>query len=225
MDREWLKERLEEGRSIESIAREVGRHPSTVAYWAHRFEIVSAHAPRHAARGGIARGTLEALLAEGMTIRGIAERLDVSGTTVRHWLARYGLETARASRLRATRKGRAEGGGRIVRVCATHGTTTFRLKGDGYYRCSRCAAEAVMRRRASVRDRLVEEAGGRCTLCGYDASTVALHFHHLDPALKEFTIRSGETRSIARMRAEAAKCVLLCANCHAEVEAGLATLP
>jgi DNA-directed RNA polymerase subunit RPC12/RpoP len=225
MDREWLKEQLEQRRSIESIGREIGRHPSTVAYWAQRYELVSAHAPRHAARGGIARETLEPLLAEGLTIRGIAKRLDVSATTVRHWLAHYGLETARASTLRATREGRAAGGDRIVRVCATHGTTTFRLKGDGYYRCSRCAAEAVLRRRARVRDRLVEEAGGRCTLCGYDVSTVALHFHHLDPALKEFTIRSGETRSIARMRAEAAKCVLLCANCHAEVEAGLATLP
>jgi hypothetical protein len=29
------------------------------------------------------------------------------------------------------------------------------------------------------------------------------------------------TLGIARMREEARKCVLLCANCHAEVEAGL----
>ena len=32
-------------------------------------------------------------------------------------------------------------------------------------------------------------------------------------------------RSLARCRQEAAKCVLLCANCHAEVEAGVAELP
>jgi hypothetical protein len=31
-------------------------------------------------------------------------------------------------------------------------------------------------------------------------------------------------RSIARARDEAGKCVLLCANCHAEVEAGLVRL-
>jgi hypothetical protein len=32
------------------------------------------------------------------------------------------------------------------------------------------------------------------------------------------------TRSLAILREEARKCVLLCANCHAEVEAGFAFL-
>jgi IS30 family transposase len=32
MDRTWLASQLAAGRSIESIAREVGKHPSTVAY-------------------------------------------------------------------------------------------------------------------------------------------------------------------------------------------------
>ena len=30
--------------------------------------------------------------------------------------------------------------------------------------------------------------------------------------------------SIAAARAEVAKCILVCANCHAEVEAGIATI-
>jgi ribosomal protein L30E len=34
----------------------------------------------------------------------------------------------------------------------------------------------------------------------------------------------GAARSIASARAEMAKCVLLCANCHAEVESGLTTI-
>jgi hypothetical protein len=32
-------------------------------------------------------------------------------------------------------------------------------------------------------------------------------------------------RALSAAREEAGKCVLLCANCHAEVEAGVATLP
>jgi ribosomal protein L30E len=32
------------------------------------------------------------------------------------------------------------------------------------------------------------------------------------------------TRSLDAVRAEAAKCVLLCANCHSEAEAGIVTL-
>ncbi len=51
----------------------------------------------------------------------------------------------------------------------------------------------------------------------------ALQFHHLDPRTKEFSLAvAGVTRSLDRMRSEVAKCVLLCATCHAEVEAGYA---
>ena len=53
-------------------------------------------------------------------------------------------------------------------------------------------------------------------------SVAALHFHHVDPAAKAFTVsRHGVTRSLTAARAEATKCILLCANCHAEVEAGV----
>ena len=72
---------------------------------------------------------------------------------------------------------------------------------------------------------LVEDAGGRCLLCGYDRYTGALQFHHLDPAEKSFGLGlRGVARSLERFRAEARKCVVLCASCHAEVEAGVAAL-
>ncbi len=76
-------------------------------------------------------------------------------------------------------------------------------------------------RRRKVKRILVAEAGGRCSRCGYDRCIAALQFHHLDPSAKSFTLSSkGVTRGIDRARAEARKCILLCANCHAEVEAG-----
>jgi hypothetical protein len=59
-------------------------------------------------------------------------------------------------------------------------------------------------------------------LCGYDRCARALEFHHLDPAEKRFSLANrGLSRAIAVLREEAAKCVLLCSNCHAEVEDGL----
>ena len=74
--------------------------------------------------------------------------------------------------------------------------------------------------------RLVRWAGGACAICGYDRYVGALQFHHLDPAAKSFAInRDGATRSFAERRAEAGKCVLLCANCHAEVEGGVSSVP
>jgi hypothetical protein len=63
-------------------------------------------------------------------------------------------------------------------------------------------------------------------LCGYARCHAALQFHHLDRTTKRFALsREGVTRSLARAREEAEKCVLLCANCHAEVEAGFVELP
>jgi len=72
---------------------------------------------------------------------------------------------------------------------------------------------------------LVEEAGGECQVCGYSRCAAALQFHHLNPKEKLFSLsHDSVARSIERSRAEAAKCVLLCANCHAEVEVGYLTL-
>jgi hypothetical protein len=50
-------------------------------------------------------------------------------------------------------------------------------------------------------------------------------FHHLDPAQKAFALSvRGLVYSIDALREEARKCVLLCSNCHAEVEAGVTML-
>lgn len=99
------------------------------------------------------------------------------------------------------------------------------LEGRGSYRCARCRAERVSEWRRRLKRRLIEEAGGACQLCGYDACAAALQFHHLDRSEKSFAIsHQGVARSLERARAEARKCALLCANCHAEVEAGFRSI-
>ena len=115
----------------------------------------------------------------------------------------------------------------VLRNCRRHGRTEFAIVGsERRLHCKRCRAEAVARRRRRVKQILVREAGGKCQLCGYSRCLHALEFHHRDPESKQFGIAMrGITRSIATVRAEAEKCVLLCANCHAEVENGVTTLP
>jgi transposase len=225
MDRDWLAARLEAGDSIEAIARAVGRHASTVSYWVNKYGLASTHAARHTARGGLPREVLVDLACEGLSVRGMAARLGRSAATVRHWLRKHDVETHRTSQLRSTRDGRASGADATIRVCAVHGATTYILDTDGYYRCPKCRAESVVRRRAQIRAAVIAEAGGCCAICGYSRNPAALQFHHVDPASKEFTLRNGDTRSLQRVRAEAVKCVLLCANCHAEVESGAAQVP
>jgi transposase len=223
MDRQRLAERLAAGDSYEAIARDAGRHPSTVSYWARRHGLASAHVSRHAPRGGIDRRILAELADEGLSVRAIAERLDLGYTTVRHWLRVHGLQTRRTRR----QKPEANGGDVPVYMCPRHGETEFVPRRDsGGWRCLRCRVEAVTRRRQRVKEILVREAGGRCSVCGYDRCLGALGFHHLDPAEKRFGLSNvGVARSLDRARHEAAKCVLLCANCHAEVETGATRLP
>lgn len=53
----------------------------------------------------------------------------------------------------------------------------------------------------------------------------ALQFHHLDRSAKQFAVsHRGLCRSFERAEAEVAKCILLCATCHAEVEGGFRKL-
>jgi 5-methylcytosine-specific restriction endonuclease McrA len=86
--------------------------------------------------------------------------------------------------------------------------------------------KAVQRRREKVRLMTVSYKGGCCQVCGYDRCIEALEFHHLDPSRKDFGISyKGYTRSWERVKEEADKCVLLCANCHREVHAGILQLP
>lgn len=224
MDRELLKGMLGEGLSLAAIGRRVGRHESTVAYWVGRHGLRAVGAERHAARGGIAREELLGLVEEGKSIAQIADAGDRSKTTVRHWLRRYGLKTwSPSGGRRAAESGAARAAGlrEATMACAKHGSADFVVDGRGYYRCRKCRAEAVSRRRRKMKEILVAEAGGACRRCGYSQTMRALHFHHLDPAEKRLELNArGVALSLDTLRAEARKCVLLCSNCHAEVEEG-----
>ena len=167
MDADWLRSRLESGRSIESIAREAGKHPSTVAYWVNKHGLIVApratpRRPRpdrsRAARGAARRGPLDPAM---------AERLDRSYATVRHWLAQHGLahaarvrlaETAQRApqaRTRSRRRARC-----TVRRCSSAAARTASAAG--------CAASE--RSTAGAGDQARPGRRGRrgCALCGYD---------------------------------------------------------
>jgi DNA-binding transcriptional ArsR family regulator len=204
--------------SLEAIGALTGRHATTVGYWVKRHGLSAVHRDRHAPKGGIDRETLQVLVEGGLSTREMSTQLGLSQSTVRHWLRKYRLRTERARRRNAVHSGAPM----ETMTCRRHGPTIFRLEGRGAYRCARCRSEAVAKRRRRLKQILVEDAGGRCMLCGYDRYVGALEFHHRDPESKEFGIGNrGLTRSLEAVRAEAAKCVLLCANCHSEVEGGI----
>lgn len=66
---------------------------------------------------------------------------------------------------------------------------------------------------------LVEASGGGCVRCGYRRNLAALAWHHCEPSRKRFQLdlRNISNRSADEIRSEVEKCILVCANCHAEI--------
>jgi hypothetical protein len=69
------------------------------------------------------------------------------------------------------------------------------------------------------KEKLVADMGGGCVVCNYSKSLRSLTFHHKEPSKKEYRldIRTLSGMSIERITSEAAKCALLCHNCHNEL--------
>lgn len=80
-----------------------------------------------------------------------------------------------------------------------------------------CGSCRIRRSRAKTKARAVELMGGKCVRCGYNKSMRALQFHHLDPTQKDMQISVSRNSSWKKIEEEIKKCILVCANCHAEV--------
>lgn len=86
--------------------------------------------------------------------------------------------------------------------------------------------DAVTKRRKNLKVKAKEYKGSKCEICGYSKCYEALDFHHRDPSIKSFGLSAkGITRSWDKIKDEIDKCVLICANCHREIHAGITQLP
>lgn len=52
-----------------------------------------------------------------------------------------------------------------------------------------------------------------CVRCG-EGHPSCIEFHHLDPTKKDFALSSQAGKTLKYLQKEAAKCLILCANCH-----------
>lgn len=115
------------------------------------------------------------------------------------------------------------------RVCPICGKTFFPKKfGSNRKYCFNCSPSDIKdednkiihnlpNNRSSIKQYLINYKGGQCQICGYNKSNWALHFHHVDPTKKDFSISQNHTTNLDSYIKEVDKCLLLCANCHAEV--------
>lgn len=228
IEKKFLEECLEDGMSLPEIGRLVGRPPGTVGYWVtrHGLEANGSRKFRPGKSRGLRREPLEDLVMQGLTVGQIADRLEVGAQTVDYWIAKYELPKPREVRWRNRAERLRNGDTREVRLCRHHGDVEFVMNKQGSWKCRKCGQDAVTKRRRKIKRILVDEAGGGCFICGYNRCIAALHFHHIDPKRKRFNLaHRGHTVALRIAREEAAKCALLCGNCHAEVEAGVTVLP
>jgi 5-methylcytosine-specific restriction endonuclease McrA len=113
----------------------------------------------------------------------------------------------------------------VIKKCTKHGQTKHFLRKDGSFRCGKCASEWVINHRRRKKEKLIELFGGACTVCGYKKYAGTLDFHHINPGTKAFALSvKGLSYSWKDILQEAKKCILVCKNCHTEIEAGITAL-
>ncbi len=85
--------------------------------------------------------------------------------------------------------------------------------------CPTCYFNQRKNLRAQVVDNIV---GTSCWICDYNKCRYSLHFHHLDPSIKKFSLNNRSAMlKWDRVLEELKKCILVCANCHGEIHTGL----
>lgn len=82
-------------------------------------------------------------------------------------------------------------------------------------------SELVVEWRKRVKLKSIEYKGGGCVVCGYNRCVRSLHFHHVNPDEKLFNISHKNIHSWEKIKEELDKCILVCSNCHGEIESGL----
>lgn len=156
----------------------------------------------------------EAVLAESgqRALTGkLAQEYGVTQVTIRQWLADDGL---REMKPRVPPKP-------ILDPCPCGAVATTRYRGQDPPLCFRCymrtwATDKDTKFRRTAREYLAEaKRNAVCADCGGTFDPVAYHFDHVpDRGPKLFNVANCDV-SIDRLKAEIAKCDIVCANCHA----------
>ena len=156
--------------------------------------------------------TLKMLISQGKSTHQIATELECSQTNVRYWLRKYGLNTNFISESKFCVVCNAALQDKQIKFCSKQCSGIKHSSNPNNY--------LAQQDRAFERKKLlVDQKGGKREVCGYNRNYASLCFHHKDPADKVFNIdsRKCSNTNMQSLLTEAAKCLLLCHNCHMEL--------
>lgn len=114
----------------------------------------------------------------------------------------------------------------VIRACLKCGTDISDKKETARYCSERCSRRAHEKRRrkksnATLARRMERQRAyvhslkqAPCVDCGGKFPPICMDFDHRDPTKKKWGVGNMINISMERIKAEAAKCDLVCANCH-----------
>ncbi len=108
--------------------------------------------------------------------------------------------------------------------------STVRYHTDPVYKekCLEKKRNYKKRIRAAKKKKIIDRFGAKCQICFYNKCQNSLNFHHIDPSTKCFDVSDATCRKNIPdelLEKELKKCILICANCHNEIHAGMTEIP
>lgn len=108
--------------------------------------------------------------------------------------------------------------------------STVRYHTDPVYKeeCLEKRRNYKKRIRAAKKKKIIDRFGAKCQICFYNKCQNSLNFHHIDPSTKCFDVSDATCRlniPDELLEKELKKCILICANCHNEIHAGVTEIP
>ena len=115
----------------------------------------------------------------------------------------------------------------VTLKCKKH---KVRYHTDATYKflCNERSKASKKKSRQIKKKKTIDLFGGKCQICFYDKCQNALNFHHINPSTKCFEISDAFFRlniPEKELQEELKKCILVCANCHNEIHAGMTEIP
>lgn len=158
---------------------------------------------------------------QNLSQRDIAKQENVSQTTVRWWLTKYGIKRNKDN-ISLELKGKERKCPQCKEIKQPsefyfQSYTNSKKKGRQGSWCKICLNKSVTVRQRKYKQLAIDYKGGKCQVCSYNKYQGALEFHHLDPSEKDTEMSKFSRSPLDDLgKKELDKCVLLCSNCHRE---------